>query len=270
MKRKIHSQFLRINGIAGILYTIEDSVSQRLIIYGRGAPLTPDNGKFDAAAHIMNFETDLFVPDYLGNGRSQGTFSPKNCIKTFLLLHDSFTNGCTGTSTYGDVKIKLRYKEIHYMGGSLGGAYVPLLPRFNKDIKNICAIYPVVDWAKLGTHQPEETVELFLNAMRNDGYHYLYRGIFSPVWKKHFTGEDGLSPIDNISYLKDAYVYIAHGTKDENIYYKNSVNFYNQLCKRFPEKKNKFRLKLFPYDHGDATSNRAVVDYLNWRKIPRR
>lgn len=266
------TQFLKIGKIAGIYYYHPNKrPSSRIVIYGIGAPLPPDEGKLSDAPVILSYDTDLFVFDYLGFGRSDGRFTPLNCIKSFIYLYQALTSGCIGKSYYEGVSLRLRYKEIHFMGRSWGGIYVLLLPRFEKNIQNICSIFPVTDWRRLGKdkNHPEETIEGFYKAMTKDGYKYLYRGILHPVWRRHFSGEDGLSPIDNVNYLQNSYVFLGHGKKDTNIYVGHSIDFYNRLIQTFPNNKHQYMLKIYPYDHSAKTSNLAVKDYFKWRGIPK-
>lgn len=264
-------QFLKIGKISGIYYSIPGRKTRRIVVYGLGAPVLPDDGKLSDAPTILDFETDLFVPDYIGFGRSEGRFTPKNCIKTFLYLNDALLKGEIGVCNYENLKVELKYKEVHFIGRSFGGTYVLLLPKFNKQITNICSIFPVVDWARVGKNKghPEETVEQFYQAMSEDGYGYLYRGIFNGIWKKHFSGDDKLSPVDNIKYLKNSKVFIGHGIYDANIYYENSKNFYHKLLEMFPDRKDQFMLKLYQFDHSKKTSNLAIVDYLEWMNVPK-
>lgn len=259
-------QFLRIGQISGMYYSIAGRKTKRIVIYGIGAPLPPDEGKLSDAGVILDHDTDLYVPDYIGYSRSEGRFTPMNCIRTFLDLYDALAKGCMAICNYAGLKQELQYDEIHFMGRSFGGTYVLLLPRFNTKIKNICSIFPIADWGNVGKNQghPEETVEGFYRAIIGDGYKHLYRGISLPVWKKHFEGKDDLNPIDNIKYLKNTNVFIGHGKKDINIYYGNSINYYNRILEILPDNKNQFKLKLYPFDHSKNTSNRAIVDYFKW------
>lgn len=260
---------VRIGSISGTYYTVPGNTTDNLVIYGIGAPMIPDFGYLDDASYIMDFDTDLFVPDYIGYGRSEGVFTPQNTIKTFLQLYDDFTQGVKAISHYEHFEKKLCYKNIYFVGASFGGAYVTLLPRYNTNIRNICALFPVLDWSQIGKKDREETVEQFFNAMIQDGYQYMYRGILRPEWKKHFKGEDDLSPIDNIQYMQNARLFIGHGKNDSNIHYSNSQRYFSKLTERFPQNSKQYMLKLYAGDHGPATSNLGIQDYLSWIQMPR-
>src|SRR3989344_7348218 len=108
--RTYQTKLIRIKHIAGMLY-MSNAPRNTLVIYGLGAPLMPDSGNLPDARTIMSFDADLFVPDYIGYGRSDGIFTPKNCIKTFLYLYDWFSVGCVGRNAYLDTKIRLKYKR---------------------------------------------------------------------------------------------------------------------------------------------------------------
>lgn len=264
---KYQTKLIRINSISGILYWRKKN-SRNLVVYGLGAPILPDSGNLPDAPVIMDYDTDLFVPDYLGYGRSDGFCTPRNCIKTFLDLYDWFKNGCTGFNYYENYQLRLRYPRVVFIGRSFGGSYVPLLPRFNKEIKELCLVYPAVDNESCGSILGEESNEDFMRAMKKDGYRYFYRGIMSPVWKKHLKNEDGLSPMDNINYLKNARLFIGHGKNDQCIHYSKSVIYYQKILAHFPERKNQFVLKLYSGSgHEPKTSNRAARDFLNWLKF---
>lgn len=239
-----------------------------LVIYGLGAPVVPDSGNLPDAPIILNFDTDLLVPDYIGYGRSGGRFTPKNCIRTFLLLYEQLTNGCIAHNYYENIQIKLKYKRIIFIGRSFGGTYLPLLPRFNNKIGELGIIYPAVDNKSCGSIEGEESNEDFMRSMREDGYHYLYRGILNPIWSKHLINEDGLSPMDNIPYLSDARLFIGHGKEDRVIHFSKSVNYFEKIKGFFPDRLAQFKLNLYPETgHTFETSNPACQDLLKWLNV---
>lgn len=257
-------KFLKINKIGGIYYTNKEK-SDSIIIYGIGAPLPPDYGWLPDAPIILQQKIDIFVPDYIGYGRSGGRFTPKNCIKTFLDLYGYFRRGCIAKNFYEGSQVFLRYERIIFIGRSFGGTYVPLLPRFNKEIKELALFYPVVDSKSCGSVKGEETNEDFLNAMRYDGYRYLYRGILSKQWEDHLENRDDLSPMDNIKHLKKVRMFIGHGKKDHCVNYKKSVKYYQKVLKAFPNRESQFKLVLYSEGgHGKDTSQKAVEDFLTW------
>lgn len=259
------TELLKIDGIAGVFYKVPNRSTNKIVIYGVGAPVPPDCGKLTDAPYILDFNVDLFVPDYIGYGRNDGRFTPLNCIKTFLKLHSSFTTGCNAISSYKKINLKLQYDTIFFIGRSFAGAYLPLLPKYNKDIQNICIIFPVTDFTKQGKISGEETLGNFMKAMNLDGYKYLYRGIMSNTWRKHFKNEDTLSPIKNIHYLKNCILFIGHGKQDVNIHYSQSEIYYKSILKHFPDRKSQFTMKLYPKgDHSIKTTRLAIRDYLKW------
>lgn len=259
-------QLIRINMIAGGLYRGINK-SNTLIIYGLGAPVPPDNGNLPDAPIIINNGIDIFVPDYIGYGRSDGVFTPMNCIKTFLYLYKEFKKGCIGKNSYLKDRIKLKYQRIIFIGRSFGGTYIPLLPRFNSDINELAVFYPVVDSKSCGSVKGEETNKDFLKSMKYDGYYHLYRGILNNIWKDHLENKDDLSPMDNIKYLKNVKLFIGHGKKDKCVNFSKSVKYFNNISKFYPNNCN-FKLVLYPNgDHSDKTTKKAIVDFLKWLKI---
>lgn len=256
-------KFYKIGKIAGVYYSCGRK-SDTILVYGIGAPNVPDNGSLPDAPYILKNKVDIFVPDYIGFGRSEGVFSPQNCIKTFLTLYDKFKKGCIGKNTYESKTIRLKYKRILFVGRSLGGAYVPLLPKFNKKIKELGVLCGAVDQSEQGAVVGEETNPDFMNGIMKD-FKYLYRGVSESGWWQHLEDNDGLSPMDNIKDLKGSKLFIAHGKKDVCIHYSKATNYYKKIVEYFPSKSKQFKLKIYQDgDHGPATTNKAIQDFLEW------
>lgn len=258
---------VKINKISGVYYSCGKK-TDTVLIYGIGGPTVPDSGNLPDAPYILKYGIDLFVPDYIGYARSEGKFTPKNCILTFLKIYNYFKNGVVGISYYDMKKVSLKFKRIIFLGRSLGGAYVPLLPKYNNNINEICVLYGAVDQKAQGEIKGEETNADFMRAMVKGGYKNLYRGVLSKIWYEHLENKDGLSPMDNINYLGKVRMFIAHGKKDKCINYSKSVTYYNNILSAFPEKANHIKLKIYPDgDHGTSTSNKAVQDFLDWLEV---
>lgn len=262
-------KLLKIGKIVGNLYYGDNNHRQdTIVVYGIGAPIPPDNGTLPDAKIILGYKTDIFVPDYIGYGRSEGIFTPENCIKTFLDLYKAFSSGCTTHNYYENRTLKLKYKRIIFIGRSFGGTYIPLLPRFNKNIRELAIFCPVVDSKSCGSVPGEESNEDFLRSMRGDGYHHLYRGIMAKKWRDHLENMDDLSPMNNIRYLKNAKLFIAHGKKDRCVHYSKSEKYYKKIQSELPDKKLSFKLKLYKDgEHGSTTTNPAVEDFFKWIQI---
>lgn len=264
-------ELLRIGDIAGSYYACEqDKPSDTLIIYGIGAPRTPDFGDLPDRDVIRSHGVDIFVPDYIGFGRSDGEFTPQNCIDTFTTLFDAFTNGCEGKNTYSETAKQMQYKRIIIVGRSLGGTYVPLLPRFDPRIKEVAILCPVVD-SKSQDKIPdikEESNTTFMDSMRRDGYHHLYRGIVGQheqLWENHLENRDDLSPMDNMQYLNGVKLFIGHGTKDDVVHYSKSKAYYDRLRETFPDQQDNFKLEIIPDGgHDGSTTNPAMESFLTW------
>lgn len=264
MQSQYSTQFYKINDIAGMFYSKHKS-ADTIVVYGIGAPIPPDNGTLPDAPYILNYPVDLFVPDYIGYGRSNGIFTPLNCIKSFIDLYTAFINGCVAANSYSQTVKKFKYKRVIFIGRSFGGTYIPLLPRFNKNIQELAILCPVVDSGSCGTILGEETNEDFLRSMRVDGYHHLYRGILNPEWNSHLENKDDLSPMDNIAHLSSAKLFIAHGKKDKCVSYIKSVKYFEKITNKFANKKEQFKLNLYPQgEHGSTTTNAAIIDFFDW------
>lgn len=260
----VPSQLLRVGEIVGMHYSSAKE-TDTVVIYGIGAPIPPDNGTLPDAPYIVAKNTDVFVPDYIGYGRSDGEFTPENCIRTFTDIYEKFNEGIIGTNSYENTRVPLKYEHILFVGRSLGGTYVPLLPRFNPEITDLAIFCPVVDSKSCGSIEGEETNEQFLRSMKEDGYHHLYRGVLDDTWRKHLENDDDLSPMDNIDHLKNAKLFIGHGLLDACVNYTKSQAYLEKILERFPNLADQFKLKIYEDgDHGRSTTNKAIVDFLGW------
>lgn len=266
---KFETYTLRIGSITGTFYTRGTRRKRNIVIWGKGAPTVPDNGGMLFAPAVLARNCDLFVFDYIGNGRSEGAFTPMNCVRTFLVLFDAFSRGCTGTEYYSMKRFRLKYRRVIPAGHSFGGRFLPQLHRFDKRIKEIGIFSSAMDTAKYGDlGKPEEKVTDFNRVMKNAGYAHLYRGILSKEWQRHWANKDSLAPANCIKDVKEVKVFIAHGKKDLSINYVRSKEYYNRIAAMFPEKAGKtLVLKIYPGDHGPKTTIPAVKDFLKWIKV---
>lgn len=248
------------------MYYRSGKMTDTLVIYGRGAPVAPDNGNLPEAVVLNEYSVDMLVPDYIGNGRSGGRFMPLNCIKTFLILFEQIQKGCIATNYYQKQKFRLKYRRIIFVGRSFGGTYVPLLPRYNPQITDLAVIFPAIDNPSCGSIPGEESNQDFMNAMLQDGYRYLYRGIGSQIWQDHLEGKDDLLPAMNIKYLKYCRIFIGHGKKDTLIHYSKSAKYFQLLQAKL--KKDQSTLVLYPQSgHDNQTAIDALRDCLDWFKV---
>lgn len=256
---------INLGKITGVYYSCGQKTNN-IVVWALGGPTVPDNGNLSSASIILKRKCDIFVPDYIGFGRSAGVFTPINCINTLLLTFKYLKTGKQAISAYDNIKLNLKYKKIIFVGKSLGGAYVPLLPRFNKKIKDIAVFCGALDQSEQGKEAGEETNEDFMRTIISGGYKYLYRGFVKnkAVWWNHLNDKDDLSPMDNIDFLEKTNIFIAHGIKDEIVHYSKAVNFHNSVRNTFPKKIN-YKLKLYKNgDHGYKTVNKATRDFLDW------
>ena len=257
---------LRIGGIFGNLYT--SGKSSTVVLYGKGAPSVPDSGKLKEARIVSAYKTDIFVPDYIGYGRSDGLFTPMNCIRTFLIMRKYLLSGAIGIN-YGErIRKKLEYKRVIIIGKSFGGRYVSLLPKFNKEIREIGLFSPALETSAYG--KGEESNEDFFRVMEKDGYSHMYRGVLSKKWKRHLEDIDALAPIKNIRHLGMAKIFIAHGMEDKSIRFSRSVSYYKRILDEFPEKeKSSIKLRLYRNVGHEGLGARAIADCMDWFGVER-
>lgn len=268
---KYNHNLIKIGSIVGNLYT-RGSKKDAIVIYGKGAPGVPDSGSIDVAETILSRGIDLFVPDYIGFGRSDGRFTPMNCVNTFLELNKAFKRGCTGIDYSSMKSFRLKYKRVINIGASFGGRFLPAVARLDKSVKEIGILYSAMDVTEYGNlGKPEEKITDFMRVMKNSGYHHMFRGILENNWKRHFANKDDIAPVNNIKCLKDIKVFIAHGMLDDDINYVRSKQYFEKIAKTFPEKVGKtLVLKLYRNGgHGKTTAIPAIKDYLKWIRAGR-
>lgn len=257
---------IKLGKVVGTYYSCGQKTDV-VLVWAIGGPTVPDSGNLSAAPLILKRGVDIFVPDYLGFGRSDGVFTPKDCINTLLSVHKHLKNGAMGICSYDLSEVFLKYKRVIFVGKSLGGAYVPLLPKFNKEINEIGVFCGALDQSEQGKVKGEETNEDFVRTIEDGGYKYLYRGFVKnkKLWWDHLNDFDGLSPMDNVKYLKKAKIFIAHGKKDNVIHYSKAVKYFEVIKKTFPDRISQFKLKLYKNgDHWESTVNKATRDFLEW------
>lgn len=262
--------FLRIGNIGGNFYNNGDRTNT-IVVFAWGAPATMDNGRSQEAKTALQFKTDVFIPDYIGNGRSDGVFTPMNCVRTLLDLHDAFKEGCIGVNHGANIKKRLKYNRVIFIGESFGGRWIPLLPRFRPGARELGIFYGAVDVTKYGTIQPEESIADFFKAMRDDGYGHIYRGVLRKNWISHLANKDGLAPIHNIEHLKSAKVFIAHGSGDTDINVLRAKEYYERIVELLPNQAGKsIVLRIYEgKEHGIETAEPAIVDFLEWLRVER-
>ena len=261
---------LRIGGISGCFYPSYHN-SSTILVYGIGAPAIPDSGALKEADSVIRKGIDLFVPDYIGYGRSTGFFRPINCVETFLRLRRSFMGGCSAVNNFRGLRLRLRYDRILFAGKSFGGRYISLLPKFEPDVSDLALICPALETGSYGNaYIEEESIKDFLRCMGKDGYSNLYRGFFhkgriSREWRIHLSDKDDMAPLSNVQSMGDARIFIAHGRHDKSINFHRSVSYYRMLRSAFPNKKREsLTLRLYNEDHGGGLAKKALGAFVRW------
>jgi len=176
---------------------------------------------------------DIITPEYYWFCRSEWEFTPENSIKTFLDTKNYFKNWIL-IDVYSWEKIRVNYNNFIFLWMSYGWWVVPLLPKYDKEVKNIAMFYPVTDYTTFGSYWvKEETADDFANSIRR-WFSKIYNSIDLPIWGKHFQDKTELIPVKNIKYLKWINLFIAHGTKDISINYQTTRKYFKKLKELYP------------------------------------
>ncbi len=214
-------------------YYESEKKSNTLIIVAIWAPNLMDVDSLRNADILTKAWYDVITPEYYGFCRSEWKFTPKNSIKTLLDTKNFFKNWVI-ENIYNWEKIKVKYKNFIFLWMSYWWWVVPLLPKYDKEVKNIAMFYPVVDYLSFWKRWvKEETVEDFCNSIYR-GFSKIYNSIKLPIWKKQFKDETEYIPIKNMKYMKWVNTFLAHWTEDISIYYKKTSEYYTELKKIFP------------------------------------
>ena len=139
-----------------------------------------------------------------------------------------------------------------------------LLPIYQPEVEAISLVSPCVDNKTQGHVAGEETNQAFMDSMKDDGYHYLYRGILDPVWLAHLEGEDEYDAMARVAESRPVPTFIGHGKKDWVIHYSKSETYLEKLRAAHSEHQDKFKLELYEGDHGPSTTNPAARDLVKW------
>lgn len=260
----MNSKLFKIGGLVCSYYSCGVK-TETVVIYGIGAPIVPDNGTLPDAPVLTQFGTDVLVPDYYGYGRSDGVFTPGGCVETFVDLYRAVSEGAVGKNSYLGLVQKLRYERVIVMGRSFGANYAMMATKLEPGIREVGLVSPCVENESQGSVAGEESNEVFMRSMKEDGYAHLYRGILELVWWQHLEGNDEWSAMQNVEYFGGVKVFLGHGGRDGSINYTKSEKFYNKLVAAFPGKRDSFRLEIYSNgDHGSSTTNQACSDFMAW------
>ena len=161
------------NGLVGQYY--QTLGNTKLAIYLWWAPSLP--ASMDSEAKVLTKKWfDLVRPEYYGYGRSDGFFSPKNCIQTVYDTLQVFRGQWTILSVYENAELaEICYDEIILIGVSFGGWIASIVPKFDNQIKEVVLLYPWFGYDDMNQlWYPEESDEDFLRVLLV-WYKHLYR-----------------------------------------------------------------------------------------------
>lgn len=207
--------------------------SKTLIIVAIWAPNLMDVDNLRNVEILTDTWYDVVTPEYYGFCRSEWEFTPENSIKTLLDTKNTFKKWEL-TNVYSWDKINVEYDDFIFLWMSYGWWVVPLLPKYDKEIKNIAMFYPVTDYSTFWKRWvKEETVDDFCNAIYR-WFSNIYNSIKLPIWKKQFEDETEFIPVKNLEYLEWINLFLCHWTEDKSIYYKKTSEYYEQLKIMFP------------------------------------
>lgn len=243
-------------------YYRADKKSDTLIIVAIWAPNLVDVDNLRNANILTNAWFDIITPEYYWFCRSLWKFTPKNSIKTLLDTKNVFISWIL-EDVYTWENIKVEYKNFIFLWMSYWWWVVSLLPKYDKNIKNIAMFYPVTDYSSFWKRWvKEETVDDFCNSIYR-WFLKIYNWIKLPIWEKHFKDETDYIPIKNMKYMKSVNLFLAHWTLDKSIYYKKTKEYYWKLKNMFPVQNIIYKEYKWLW-HGFDTMEKATYDMIKF------
>jgi len=245
-----------MGGLIGSLY-IPKQLSTCIVIEAPGAPCWGDTGTHKGWSECKKHNISLFVPDYLGSSRSNGSqFSMRNCLKT-LYMCEQFVKGKISAKSVVDGKlIHIQFETILLIGSSFGGAVIPFYPREYPDteVRGLGFLYPTTVWGpKEYVYPDEESDEEYLYLLEN-GWGNFYRNIMSSDWPGIILGrEEKFIPNQNIDHLRGFWIYAVHGDQDNLVHWSRTKKYIELLKKNDPDNNHVYWKLISNAGHGEAT-----------------
>lgn len=214
--------------------SLSENPKDKVIIVAMWAPWGWDAFSLKYVDILAKKWYDVLVPEYYGFMRSSWYFSPWWVIRT-LIDSKKLLEQWEGLESYYSNKQRiLQYRNPIFIWSSFGGCVVSMLPYFDRTIKKIGLISPVLEFSSLW--EWEETVESFWDVM-NNWWKNIYKWVNDATKlerDEHFDDNSWLIPTKNFDHFKDVQLFLAHGTLDESIKFEKSEKFIMKLRNRFP------------------------------------
>lgn len=251
------------NGLVGQYYQTDSN--NKLAIYLSWAPTLPTS--MDKEANLLATQWfDLIRPDYYWNARSDGFFSPKNCIQTAYDTIQTFRQQIPMISIYEDEEIITPYyDEIVLIGASFGGWIAAAMPKFDEFITEIVLLYPRFAYEDMDMiWQPEESDEEFLRQVLL-GYKHIYR--FAPDSDPYesIINIGNLNPLLDLTTFQNTKVFVWHGSADDVIWSGRSQAFVEQLRAMNPDGDYHYS-EYYGLWHGGICKEASISGRLHRRK----
>ena len=159
--KKGFSGLVNTNEVFGYLYLPTGSI-KAVVILAKGGPSFSDDGKNKVWPVCKKNNVALFVPDYLGSGRSAGgNFSMKNCLETLQLSEEALVGKQNWLDTYSGNKFQVKFTNIILVGSSWGGSIAPFYFNYNPQtvIEKLGLFSPVTEWNSQDRYLVEEETD---------------------------------------------------------------------------------------------------------------
>lgn len=251
------------NGLVGQYYQTEGNTKLAILLWW--APELPSTA-IDEATTIWTKWFDLVRPDYYGYGRSDGFFSPKNCIQTTYDTIQVFFNELALFSIYeGEEIYPNKYEEIIIIWKSFWSRIASIMPKFDGRIKETVLLYPRLGYNNMNQlWYSEESDEEFLRILFA-WYKHLYRFAEGTDPYEAMLDIEEFDSIKDCSHLKEIKVFVWHGSADDVVWSWRSKEFIEQIKKLNPDGDYHYA-EYYGLWHGGTCKEAGLKWWLHWRK----
>ncbi|OGH59796.1 MAG: hypothetical protein A2725_02145 [Candidatus Magasanikbacteria bacterium RIFCSPHIGHO2_01_FULL_33_34] len=202
---------------------VEDSQSNKAIIYCDGMPTVPNKKKFLEFWSRKGYW--VIHPRYRGTWESGGEFLVDQPEKNIIDIIDQLKQDKKILSLWDNRVYEVDLKEINIIGTSFGGT-TALLASLDARVNKVVCISPVVDWSAPSEDEPLDT---FGEKVKNNfGEAYRFK---MENWDKLKTGKF-FNPVNYIDKINGGKIMIIHAKDDKVVRAKEVCEFAKKVnCK---------------------------------------
>ncbi len=243
--------------------------NSRLVIWLLGMPGIPGRTTDQDYASFLSVWCDIVTPEYYWFGRSDGDFTPDNCLQTVIDTYHYFRQWWTVKDIWSKEEFMIApYQEIIVIWSSFGAAFASRVVQQIPEIIKIWFMSWAIEYSNMNEiWYPEETAEEVKRVLEEWWFAHMYRSATSSDRDIFYQDQRWQSYGEMIQDLSAKNVFIVHGDSDECVHVGRSRKLYEQLQSANPSWDHTY-LEIPKWWHGGMTKQIGVVEFckwLNWR-----